>query len=183
LSPTDIFFCGSILLLIGWLIVPRISHRLTADRERKRDMEARRRNSDLATSDFTAILKKWLDLIGDRQQVALAGVRTKSIPEIEQSIRMVRIHLDESAKSRIEDEWKKYQSIDKKQLDGIQMRHQITGSTIISYDDARRILSDPLKKMLEIVHPSGAFQSADDLRGGPEPDFPRIEAGDKDFFG
>jgi hypothetical protein len=183
MSQTDIFFSGSVIILVGWLIIPRISNRLTYDRERMRDIEARRRNSDLATSDFTAIVKKWLDLIGDRQQIALAGVRTKSIPEIEQSIRMVRIHLDESAKSRIEDEWKKYQSIDKNQLDGIQMRHQITGSTIISYDDARRILSEPLKKMLETVHPSGAFQSADHLRGGPTPDNPRIEAGDRNFFG
>ena len=77
MSQTDIFFGGSIIMLVGWLIIPRINNRLTADRERKRDIEARRRDSDLAISEFTAILKKWLDLIGDRQQTALAASAPK----------------------------------------------------------------------------------------------------------
>ena len=160
-QPTQInwpaigIFVGAVINIIGWFVY----HYLAKRRERQRDVEARGRDSDLAKSDFTAIVKKWLDVIGDRQQITLAGIRAKSIPEIEQSIRMIRPHLNSATKSRLEDEWKKYQQLDKSQLDGIQTRHSVTGNTITSYDDARRILSEPLKKMLEAIHPPPSRRS------------------------
>ena len=46
------------------------------------------------------------------------------------------------------------------------MRHPVTGNTTILYDEARRILSAPLNEMLDIVHPSGSFPSADQISGG-----------------
>jgi hypothetical protein len=173
-----------VVTIAGWFVVDLLSRR----RDRQRDSEARRRNFDLAASDFKATIMKWLDLIGDKQQTALASVRAKSIPEIEKSIHIVRIHVNDSAKSRLEDEWKKYQRIDRGQLGGIATRQPETGSTIISYDDARQILSEPLKKIMEIIHPTGAISPRDIHSPTPDPNSPiDYEACtvklDENFFG
>jgi len=144
---------GVAVAVTGWFAV----HFLTKRRERQRDFDARMRDADLAKSECEAIIKKWLSVIADRQQIALAGILTKSGPEIEQAIRFVRHHLRESDRARLDEEWNKYQHIDRRQLEGVNERHPITGCTITSYDRARRVLYEPLKKMLDIIRPSGAF--------------------------
>jgi alpha-tubulin suppressor-like RCC1 family protein len=146
-----------IINVIGWFVV----HHLTKRRERQRDFDARMRDAGQAKSDFEAIIKKWLTKIDDRQQIALASLLTRSLPEIEQAVRFVRHHLTESDRARLDGEWSKYQRIDRRQLEGVNERHPVTGSTITSYDEARRVLSVPLKKMLNIIRPSGAFGPGD----------------------
>ena len=152
-----------IISVTGWFV----NHRLTEWRERKRDLDVRMRDAGLAKSDFEATIKRWLSVIADRQQVGLAGVLTKSIPEIDQAIRFVRHHLRESDRMRLDEEWNKYQHIDRRQLEGVNERHPVTRSTIISYDGAKRVLSEPLNKMLDIIRPSGAFGVGDSARSRP----------------
>ena len=150
---------GAVINVTGWFVV----HHLTKRRERQRDLEVRMRDAGLAKSEFESILKKWLDIIEERHQTSLSSVRDKSIQEIEKSYSIVRYHFSPSAKKRLEEEWKVYKQIDKANLNGIQKRLPVTGSTIISYDEPKQVLSQPLKKMLEIIQPSGAFCVGDIL--------------------
>jgi len=63
MSQADIFLCGGIIILIGWLVIPRISNRLTADRERQRNMETREHAAADAKAtrnrEFLVFMEKW----------------------------------------------------------------------------------------------------------------------------
>jgi len=119
----------------------------------RRDATARRRELNLATSDFEVYVNKWLERIDDRkEQMVLPSIYTKSITELESVMRTVRGHLSIAARSQLDEEWKNYQRIERNQLDSVPTFDPVTKCTVPVYDKARRLLSEPLHKILEIVH-------------------------------
>jgi hypothetical protein len=118
----------------------------------RRDVAARKRELDLAASDFEVCINKWLDRIADRrEQMALPSTHAKSIQEIEPVMRTVRRHLSTAVKSKFDDAWKNYQNIDRQRLEPIQKLDPITKCTVPVYDDARKLLSEPLQRILEAI--------------------------------
>jgi len=125
------------------------SHRLLL----RRDSAARKRELDLTSSDFEVCINKWLERIGDRkEQMVLPGIYAKSILDIEPVMRAVRGHLSIAARSRFDEVWKDYQRIDRQHLDAVPTFDPVTNCTIPVYDEARKLLSEPLHKILEVVH-------------------------------
>ena len=84
--------------------------------------------------------------------MVLPSIYTKSITELESVMRTVRGHLSIAARSQLDEEWKNYQRIERNQLDSVPTFDPVTKCTVPVYDKARRLLSEPLHKILEIVH-------------------------------
>jgi hypothetical protein len=144
MSQTDIFLGGAIIILVSWLVGPRVI----------RDIGARKKH-DSTASDFDITVNRWLDVIADRQQMlptgfglrlggaidlhvaALEDIRANSLPDIEVFMRGVRVHLKDATKSRLDDEWRKYQE------------YQMTG---IDAQECKKALMDILEQMKKIVH-------------------------------
>jgi hypothetical protein len=148
-----LFIAFVIPAVLYFMKVSRDNHTaaVTAKKERDDKDAAAKKERNVVASAFVACVDKWLDDINDRQQIALAGIRFKSIPEIEPVMRAARAHLNDSSKSNFDEEWKKYKSISRDQLEGKKAIQPETGSAIILYDEPRKILSEPLKKMKEMA--------------------------------
>ena len=151
MTETNIAYTTIVGGLIVGLVILLFKNKLTTDRDRQRDSKARQHDFDSAASAFDFIVNKWLDAIGDKQKV-LSTVHSESIPEIEPVMLRVHAYLDDAAKGTCDELWKNYKSIESYRFKGVPTRIAETGNTRISLDDVRKIMSETLEKMKEIIH-------------------------------